>query len=311
MTAVVLGLDIGGTKMAAGLVATAGSVLVRAEIATPSHTDADQVLAAAASLGQQLIDSYRGDPRDIVAVGVGSAGVIDPRERRVLAATESISGWAGAEIGRVLELAFDLPVVTSNDVHAHAAGEAFVGAGRGYETVVVAAVGTGIGGAIVLDGIPQAGTHGVAGHLGHISIAEAAGLPCPCGKSGHLEAISSGTGLYQLFLRRGGDPVARNSRDVVKRATTDPIAHDAIVTSATALGRAVGSVVNLVDPGVVIIAGGMIHAGDLWWDFLDAGIRETVLPILNDVPVVRAQLGDDAAIIGAAKRAFDSQGVSA
>ena len=102
--------------------------------------------------------------------------------------------------------------------------------------------------------------------------------------------------------------MARDSRDVVARALTDPIAHDAVVTSATALGRALGGVVNLIDPGVVIIAGGMINAGELWWASMDSGLRQAALPILNDVSVVRAQLGDDAAIIGAAKRAFDTEG---
>lgn len=308
MTALALGIDIGGTKMAAGLVTTAGTVIARAECATPSHRGGDQILDAVVRLGQQLIGSYRGDVRDVVAVGVGSAGVIDTVRRRVLAATSHLSNWSGTEIGSVLQAAFGLSVVTCNDVHAHAVGEAFVGAGRGYGTVVVAAIGTGIGGAVVLDGLPQLGERGVAGHLGHIPIAEAAGLPCPCGKSGHVEAISSGTALYQLFLRRGGDPLARDSHDVVARASADPIAHDSVVTSATALGRALGGVVNIIDPGVVIIAGGMINAGQLWWESMDAGLRETVLPILNDVSVVRAMLGDNAAIIGAAKRAFDSQG---
>jgi glucokinase len=307
MTEFVLGIDIGGTKTAAGLVTAAGKVVARVDAPTPSSEGGERILDMAVRLGRELIDRHPGGARDIIAVGVGSAGVIDPIHRRVIAATDDLSSWAGTEIGSVLASAFGLPVVTQNDVHAHAVGEAFVGAGRGHRTVVVAAVGTGIGGAVVLDGVPQAGARGVAGHLGHIPIDEAAGLQCPCGKTGHVEAVSSGTALYRLYLRRGGDPTARDSRDVVARALTDPIAHDAVVTSATALGRALGGVVNLIDPGVVIIAGGMLNAGKLWWASMDGGLRQTVLPILNDVSVVRAQLGDDAAIIGAAKRAFDTE----
>lgn len=307
MTDLMLAIDIGGTKISVGLVTRNGTVLARDTTATPAREGADRVVAAAASLGRRLVDSFRGNPDDILGVGVGSAGVIDPRSRQVLAATDSIKGWAGTELGRELEGALALQVIVANDVHAHAVGEAFVGAGRGHDTVLVAAVGTGIGGAVVLHGIPQAGAHGVAGHLGHIPIAEAAGMPCPCGKTGHVEAISSGTGLHRLFLRRGGDPAARDSRDVIDRAATDTLARDVVVVSATALGRVLGGVVNLIDPGVVIVSGGMTNAGALWWKSLDQGVRETVVPILDDIPVVRAQLGGDSALIGAAKLAFESR----
>jgi glucokinase len=307
MTDLMLAVDIGGTKISVGLVTRTGSVLARDTTATPARDGADRVIAAVASLGQRLVGSFPGNPHSILGVGVGSAGVIDPRLRRVLAATDSIEGWAGTELGLELDDAFALPVIVTNDVHAHAVGEAFVGAGRGYSTVLVAAVGTGIGGAVVLDGVPQTGTHGVAGHLGHIPTAEAAGIPCPCGKAGHVEAIASGTGLHHFFLLCGGDPAAHDSRDVLDRVATDTLARDVVVTSATALGRVLGGVVNLIDPGIVIISGGMVNAGALWWESLDQGIRETVVPILDNVAVVQAKLGDNSALIGAAKIAFDSQ----
>ncbi|GAA3872330.1 ROK family protein [Leifsonia kafniensis] len=305
----VLGIDIGGTKIAAGLVNAAGTVIARAEIATPAREGGARILEAAAELGQTLRDGL--DPHGfhtVVGVGVGSAGVIDPGTGRVLSATDHLSDWAGTEIGRDLSDAFRLPVFVCNDVHAHAVGEAFVGAGRGHGTVLVAAVGTGIGGAVVIDGQPELGTRGIAGHLGHVPIAEADGVLCPCGKFGHVEAISSGTALHLLYLRNGGDPSVQGTREIVARTDVDPIAHASVVTSARAFGRALGGVINMVDPGVVILAGGMINAGALWWDSMDAGVRENVMPILNDVDIVRAQLGDDAALIGAAHRAFDLQG---
>lgn len=305
----VLGIDIGGTKIAAGLVTASGVVIERAEVVTPAREGGPRILAAAIELGRTLRDSVDAEGgHSVIGVGIGSAGVIEPRSGRVLSATDHLSAWAGTEIGRDVAAAFQLPVSVCNDVHAHAVGEAFVGAGRGHGTVLVAAVGTGIGGAVVIDGQPEIGTRGIAGHLGHVPIAEADGVLCPCGKFGHVEAISSGTALYQLYLRAGGDPEAQSTRAVVARADVDPIAHASVVTSARAFGRALGGVINMVDPGVVILAGGMINAGALWWDSMDAGVREQVMPILQDIDVVRAQLGDDAALIGAAVRAFELQG---
>lgn len=301
LTELAVGIDIGGTKTAVGLVNRMGEVVARADAPTPARAGGERIVATAADLARSLMSGSR-----VIAVGVGSAGVIDSARRRVLSATDHLHDWAGTELGALLESSLGLPVVTDNDVHAHAVGEAFVGAGRGHEAVLVAAIGTGIGGAVVIDGIPQAGTHGVGGHIGHVTVEEAAGLLCPCGRRGHLEAISSGTALHQLYLRRGGDPAATDSRAVVARASTDPTAYDSIVTSARALGRALGDLVNVIDPGVVIIAGGMRNAGDLWWSVMHDALRATTIPLLQRVPVVKAQLGDDAAIIGAAKRAFDS-----
>jgi len=315
-TELILGIDIGGTKTAAALVTAEGAVIARVESPTPAREGGARILENAVTLGRSLCALLAGgdaNPADeasfaVVGVGVGSAGVIEPRTGRVISATAHLSDWVGTEIGHDLADAFRLPVSVCNDVHAHAVGEASVGAGRGHDTVLVAAVGTGIGGAVVINGQPEFGTHGIAGHLGHLPIAEAEGLLCPCGKFGHVEAISSGTALHQLYLRNGGDPAVLDTRGVVARADVDRVAHASVVTSARAFGRTLGGVINMVDPGVVILAGGMINAGALWWDSMDAGVRENVMPILNDVDIVRAELGDDAALIGAALRAFDIQG---
>lgn len=306
-TALVLGIDIGGTKTAVGLVDSSGRVTTRAETSTPAREGGAHIVAAAARLGRQLVDTLD-DPSRVLAVGVGSAGVIDPRGGHVLSATDHLSDWAGTELTQKLRADFGLPVTACNDVHAHAMGEAFAGAGRGHDIVLLAAVGTGIGGAVVLGGRPELGTHGVAGHLGHVPVAEASGLLCPCGKRGHVEGLSSGTALFELYRRNGGDPTVPDTRAVVARTSTDLIAHASVVTSARAFGHALGGVANMVDPGIVILAGGMINAGALWWDSMVSGVRESVIPFLDNIHIVRAQLGDDAAIVGAAKRAFDEFG---
>lgn len=300
MSDLALGIDIGGTKIAVGLVNRAGDVVRRAEAPTPASLGGVHIVDRAIELARELM---AGDHVD--AVGVGSAGVIDPVSRRVVSATNHLANWAGTELGRMLEDGLRLPVSASNDVHAHAVGEAFVGAGRGHATVLVAAVGTGIGGALVINGVVQTGAHGVAGHFGHLPVTEAEGLLCPCGRVGHVEAISSGTALHQHYLTLGGNPRQKDARAVVLLAQTDPLAARTVTTSARILGQALGGLTNALDPDVVIIAGGMRNAGEPWWSAMEAGLRDTALPILEDVLLVKAALGDDAAIIGAAKQAFD------
>jgi glucokinase len=302
---IALGVDIGGTKIAVGLVTLQGTVLARVEAPTPAAKGQNRVLGAVEELGRRLIESYDGDRRDIVALGVGSGGVIDPKLRRVVATTDLMVDWKGAEIGARLESAFGLPVVVYNDVHAHAAGEAFFGAGRGQRIALVAGIGTGIGGALLIDGVPQLGAHGAAGHLGHISAAAAAGMPCPCGRHGHLEAISSGTGLLALYRKNGGDLSVRSAREIVARLDEDTIARGAVVTSATSLGTGLSDLANVVDPHIVIVAGGMSNAGQLWWESLRTSFDDGLLPILEGTPLVKAYLGEDAAIVGAARLALE------
>ena len=128
---------------------------------------------------------------------------------------------------------------------------------------------------------------------------------CPCGRVGHVEAIPSGTALHAFYLKLGGDPGREDARAVVRLAQTNALASRAVPTSGRALGQALGGLTNVIDPDVIIIAGGMRNAGEPWWSAMEASLRETALPILSDVLLVKAELGDDAAIIGAAKQAFD------
>ena len=130
--------------------------------------------------------------------------------------------------------------------------------------MLVVAAGTGLGGSLVLDGVPVTGARHVAGHLGHIPAPEADGLPCSCGRTGHLEAVASGPGLLALYRRRGGN--AADTRRVIALAETgDPVALDSVSTAAGALGRAIGGWVNMLDPDAVILTGGLAQSGPLWW----------------------------------------------
>jgi len=305
----VIGIDLGGTKISCGLVDAEGRVSFRMTEPTPAVDGAATVIASCGRLAERVIARARDAGHSVSRIGVGVAGVIDSRSGTVVSATDSISGWTGTAIRHELHGRLGLDVSVLNDVHAHALGESWVGAGRGHATVLLVTVGTGIGGAYLSDGRVHGGANGLAGHLGHIPSPEASGLLCSCGRYGHLEAVASGPGLHSGYLRLGGDPALSNARavaDLVREHPEDDraaLGREAISRSAIALGRGLGGLINAFDPHAVIVGGGLAQAGDLWWETtLQAAADETLLPIDRYV-VTLAELGQDSAIIGAARYA--------
>ncbi|MGV9800310.1 ROK family protein [Mycobacterium sp. NPDC003449] len=295
-----IGVDLGGTKTAAGLVLSGGEIELDCTATTPAGDGPEAIVATVIGLVADIRDRARrtGLP-DPIAIGIGSAGVIDGEHGTVLSATEQLTDWAGTPLGRMVAAGTGLPVRVTNDVHAHAIGEARYGAGRGLHTLLMVAAGTGIGGSFVIDGVPVAGAHWAAGHLGHIPSPEADGLECTCGRSGHLEAIASGPGLLELYRRRGG--TAADTRRLTGLAESgDPLASECVTLAARALGRAVGGWVNMLDPDAVILSGGLAGSGALWWSEVTDAATEQVIDAVEDCPLLPAQRGTHAAVLGAA-----------
>lgn len=334
----VIGVDLGGTKTAAGVVSSSGEVLMSETIPTLNRAGGEAILDATATLIAGLVGRAVDAGLSVSGVGIGSAGVIDASSGVVVSATDAIRGWAGTEL--VAGLSARLPVSVRaaggvrsvravNDVHAHALGEAWLGAAAGSSSSLMAAFGTGVGGSFVLDGAPVLGHRFVGGHVGHfaspLAVADGVPLPCVCGAAGHVEAIASGPALYESYLRFGGSvrladdtrgvfALASSVRDAHEEGTgsydagADPASADsrtaalrAIDAGAAAAGQAVGGLINILDPETVVISGGLADAGDLWWNPMEAALRMELLTPLASTPVLRATLGNTAAIIGAAK----------
>nr|WNW36456.1 ROK family protein [Streptomyces sp. Li-HN-5-13] len=295
--AVVAGVDIGGTKTSAALVGPDGAVGPVVTVPTPAAEGPAAVLAAVAG----AVRSLGGEP---AAVGVGSAGVIDPVRGRVVSATDAMPGWAGTELRSGLEQLLGLPVAVDNDVHAHALGEAWTGAARGARCVLLVAVGTGVGGSLLIDGRVHHGARQVAGHLGHLAVPAATGLPCTCGGTGHVEAVAAGPALHAAYRRAGGSPDVPDLRAVAALAAAgDDLATRVLATGAQALGQAIGGLANVLDPDLVLIGGGVAHCGPPWWDPLRAAFAAELLPPLAELPLTPCALGPTAAIVGAARLA--------
>ncbi|MFK0040003.1 ROK family protein [Paenarthrobacter sp. NPDC090517] len=327
----VIGVDLGGTKTAAGVVSPSGEVLMSETIPTLNRAGGEAILDATAALISGLIERAADAGIVVSGVGIGSAGVIDAVAGTVVSATDAIHGWAGTSL--VSGLAARLSPAPSmvravNDVHAHALGEAWLGAAAGSSSSLMVAFGTGVGGSFVLDGSPVLGHRFVGGHVGHfaspLAYSDGVPLPCVCGGSGHVEAIASGPAVYESYLRFGGSTMdAVDTREVFGLASSVAYGLDggagfdggagaslagsrsaalrAIEVGAAAAGQAVGGLINILDPETVVISGGLADAGELWWKPMEAALRQELLSPLVSVPVLQATLGNTAAIVGAAK----------
>ncbi|WP_300682857.1 ROK family protein [Nocardioides sp.] len=294
-------VDIGGTKIAVAVIDRAGDVLARASAPTPATEGAEAILATAARLVEE---AGRSAGVELVAIGVGAAGVVDPATGIVLGATDTLTGWAGTDIRAGLTELLGLPVAAVNDVHAHGLGEAAYGGGRGHTSVLTVAVGTGIGGALVVDGRLVAGRHAAAGHVGHVPSGYAAVLRCSCGAAGHLEAFASGPSLTREYVRRTRTEVA-SLHEVRERAGRGEVeARQLIAEGGAAVGEVIAGLINVIDPDVVVVGGGVVGLGEEWWTALSGAVGVGVLPMLAGTPVVRSGCGGDGAVLGAAAVAW-------
>ncbi|MGH3654605.1 ROK family protein [Glutamicibacter sp.] len=294
----VLALDLGGTKIAGALVRPDGTITARSQAPTPAREGSAAIIAAMAGVVQQLRGACSAQP---AGLGIGAAGVIDPETAKVVSATATLAGWAGTDLAAELGTLTGLEVRAVNDVHAHGLGEARFGAGQGAGQVMLLAIGTGIGGAYLHEGQLVTGFHHVAGHMGHIDSAYAAGLECSCGRTGHVEAIAAGPAILRHYQRLAGNPLVRDTQAVTALADAgDELAYRALHIGGLAAGSAAGSLANVLDPEKIVIAGGMAGAGKIWWDGLREGFAASAIDLLQGTGLSPAALGTDAALIGAA-----------
>jgi glucokinase len=309
-----IGVDLGGTKTAAGVVAGDGSVLFSETVPTLNRDGGVAILDATAALVSSLITKAQAECLDVSGVGVGSAGVIDAGHGVVVSATDAILGWAGTELtgGLAARLGLDPQAVRAvNDVHAHALGESWTGAAADTASSLLVAFGTGVGGSFVLDGQPVLGHRYVGGHVGHFAspyaFHEGVAVPCVCGGAGHVEAIASGPAIREAYLRLGGTANAPDARAVFALAgASDAVAITAVGMGAGAAGQAVGGLANILDPEVVVVSGGLSDAGAPWWRPMERALRAELLPALAGLPVLPARLGNAAAMVGAARLVLPS-----
>jgi glucokinase len=293
----VIALDVGGTKVAAALVEADGTLRKRRQEPTRPEAGPEALIATLIRLAVALSQ----EAPAVQAIGVGSAGQIDFRTGRVIYANENLPGWTGMPIAERLQATLGLPTAVDNDVHAMALGEAAYGAALGYRVVIVVAVGTGIGGAVVLDGQLFRGATGVAGELGHTPLEEDGPL-CACGRRACLEVYAAGPRIAAAYARAAGLHQPLDLSEVAQRARSgDQHAREAFLQAGHHLGRGLAGLVNTLNPDALIVGGGVAAAGPLLLVPLERTLRERAQgPAGSAVTIALASLGADAGLLGAA-----------
>jgi len=310
----VLAIDIGGTKLAAGIVDTEGRILARGEVPTRAKEGLEPVLGRIVGLGRDLLARPEiGDVR-VHRIGVGCAGPVDLKAG-VVFNPPNLPGWVRVPLSDRVQQALGLPTVLENDANAAALGEFRYGAGRGARSIVYMTVSTGIGGGIILEGKVWHGLKDAAGEIGHMTVCPD-GPVCGCGNRGCLEAMSSGTSI----ARRAGEALAAGrdtklrrvakptSADVVRLAQQgDSVAAEIWDQAVRYLGIGVAAVITILAPERIVIGGGVTKAGDVLFQPLREHVRQRVqLVPVESVPILPATLGPDVGILGAAAVAMDA-----
>jgi glucokinase len=307
-----VGIDVGGTKIAAARITMEGAVEATTVAPTPAR-DRDQALAAIEAAASAVIDD------DVVAIGVGMAGLVDVRSGVLLSAPNLV--WRNLSVSEGLGMKFELPVTVDNDATAAAWAESRLGASRGYEDSLFVGVGTGIGGGIVAGGALLRGAHGLAGEIGHI-IVEPGGPLCGCGNRGCWEQVAGGSAIARAGRRAvtdepgstiarlaGGDP-RRATGELVTEAARDGDAAALVIVTTVArrIGEGIAGLVNVLDPEIVVVGGGVGESEDLLMGPLRDAYLASVegVDVRPEVAIVPALLGNDAGAIGAALLALEA-----
>jgi glucokinase len=293
-----MGVDVGGTKILAGVVDRQGDVARRDERPTPISSQ-DALLSELDAVVETLLDD------DVAALGFGLPSTIDQRAGR--AVTSVHIPLADLDFRDRMADRFRLPVAIDNDGNAAAIAEWKLGAGRGASHIVALTLGTGIGGGLILDGKPYRGSIGAGAELGHI-VLDYGGVPCggACTGHGHFEALAAGSAADETAVRRFG--AGADGRRLVDeaRAGNEQAASD-VAEIGLRLGAGIASFVNVFNPELVILGGGFAKAGDLLFHSVREALAvEALSPARELVTIVPAHFGVDAGMIGAALVGFEA-----
>src|SRR3954465_4557873 len=303
------GIDVGGTKIAGGVVDDTGKVIEELRVVSPA-TDVHAIEAAIEELAPELSPRH-----EIEAVGVGAAGYIDKSRSVVLFAPNL--AWRDLDLKADLERTLGLPVVVENDANAAAWGEFQFGAGHDVDDLLLVTVGTRAGGGVVLDGSLYRGAFGVGAEIGHMRVVPD-GIRCGCGNRGCFEMYASGTALVRearaaarsgsllaadVLERAGGDPDAITGPLVTEAARAgDTFAIEQLASLGRWLGEGIASLAAVLDPAVVVIGGGVSEAGDLLLDPVRSHFKANLTGrhYRPELEIRAALLGNKAGMIGAA-----------
>ncbi|HXL81497.1 MAG TPA: ROK family protein [Pyrinomonadaceae bacterium] len=309
----VFAADLGGTHLRVATVDRSGTIYCRQMQSTPQAEKPNEIVHA-------LIDAVRKCEREsaalggaISAVSIAVPGTVNVAEGVVVKAP-NVPSLDGFRLGAALESELEWPVILENDANAAAVGEMWKGAGQGYCTLICVTLGTGVGGGIILDGKLWRGADGSAAEIGHIGVDPFGGIPCTCGSRGCLEVYASATAIVRMTREarpRYPNSVLHNTENLTSEKIYqagkegDELAIEVFRRMGVYLGIGLASLINVLDPEIVIIGGGLSKGWELFEKHMHQQILERAFPIpARCVKIVRAQCGDDAGLLGAARLAL-------
>ena len=311
-----IGIDIGGTKMAGALVDDAGNVVNELKIPSPID-DSDQMIEAISSLISTL-----GEGQQVMAVGVAAAGFMSA-DREVMYHSPNIAAWRNEPLKRRIETKTNLPVLLENDANAAGWAEFRFGAGAGSKSMIMLTIGTGVGGAIISNGVLLKGGFGIGGELGH-AVLHPGGKECGCGQSGCVESYCSGTALLKAAreLSQSNDPKATRLKELMLEtgelsgeqlyraiSENDFAAAELITELGHNLGTAIASLfVPVLDPELVVIGGGVSAVGEKLLSPIRSAFEQSIPAkgFRPELKIVKAKFLNQAGLIGAADLARHS-----
>ncbi|MFP4417944.1 MAG: ROK family protein [Chitinispirillaceae bacterium] len=315
-----IGIDLGGTNLKGVILNPDGSSRHLTRVPTEAEKGGQKVLENILLLIRKLLEK-EGTSDTINGVGIGSPGFIGS-DGVVIGGAENLPGWKGMQVFAPIKERFGLNATAGNDVTVAALAESRFGAGRGVDNVVCLALGTGIGGGIVINGNLYTGSYGMAGEVGHI-VVQTDGIPCKCGQKGCAEQYASATGIANMarnlckqtdqdtpfvqFIRNNPEMVS--SKDVYDHVELgDPVAIEVHQQSMAMLARLCGILCNAFAPDRIILGGGVLEAGHIIIEEVNKTIGEHCWEAISErCTIVRAELGEHAGVLGSAQLVFEDK----
>ncbi|GCA66138.1 glucokinase [Mediterraneibacter butyricigenes] len=291
------GIDIGGTSVKIGLLDRKGNLLKKWEIHSRTEQEGAEILPDISESLSGFLKEENIDLQQVLGMGIGVPAPV--RADGIVENTVNL-GWKYKEVKKEMEQRTGIRTIVGNDANLAALGEMWKGAGNQEKNLLMVTLGTGVGGGLIVDGVPATGSNGAAGEIGHICMNPLEQETCGCGNHGCLEQYASATGIARLARRKlGTELTAKDVFDGVKAG--DALCEEIAEEFGRYLGTGLSMVTAVTDPSVIVIGGGVSKAGDILLDYIRGPYREHAFQKAKNVRFAIASLGNDAGIYGAAK----------
>jgi len=304
----VFAVDLGGTYLRIALVDDSGKIHDQLKQRTPRGDSPDVIVDALAAAAEK----WSSDGRRIAGASIMVPGAVD-NQNAVVVQAPNLPSLTNFPLQAVLEERLSWPVLLENDANAAAVGEMWLGAARGCRDVVSVTLGTGVGGGVILDGELWRGAHGSAGEIGHTTVDPFSGLKCKCGNTGCLELFASATAIVRMTREK----LPRFPQSVLNREELDAekvyyagregdeLALSVFKKFGVYLGIGLANLINIIDPEIIVIAGGVVNGWDLFAPHMQHEVNERAVRVTaQKVKIAAAECGDNAGLLGAARLAF-------